>query len=40
MKIPVLLNGEKKILDAKADESLRDVLRKEGLLSVKEGCGK
>lgn len=40
MKIPVLLNSEKKILDAKAEESLRDVLRKEGLLSVKEGCGK
>ncbi len=40
MKIPVLLNSEKMILDAKPTESLRDVLRRIGLLSVKEGCGK
>ena len=40
MKIPVILNSEKKILDARADENLRDVLRKLGFLSVKEGCGK
>ena len=40
MKIPVLLNSEKRILDAKPEESLRDVLRREGYLSVKEGCGK
>ena len=40
MKIPVLLNSEKRILDAKPTETLRDVLRREGYLSVKEGCGK
>ena len=40
MKIPVLLNSEKLILDAKPTESLRDVLRRMGLLSIKEGCGK
>lgn len=39
MKIPVLLNSEKRILDAKPTETLRDVLRREGYLSVKEGCG-
>lgn len=40
MKIPVILNSERKILDAKPDESLLEVLRREGLLSVKEGCTK
>ena len=40
MKIPVILNGEKTILDAKAGESLKDVLRRSCLISVKEGCGK
>ncbi|MBQ4377857.1 MAG: 2Fe-2S iron-sulfur cluster binding domain-containing protein [Treponema sp.] len=40
MKIPVILNSEKQILDAKPDESLLHVLRRLGLLSVKEGCTK
>ena len=40
MKIPVILNSEKKILDAKPTESLLEVLRGQGLLSVKEGCTK
>lgn len=40
MKIPVILNSEKRILDAKPTESLLEVLRKQGLLSVKEGCTK
>ncbi|WP_294428110.1 (2Fe-2S)-binding protein [uncultured Treponema sp.] len=40
MKIPVILNSEKRILDAKPTEPLLDVLRKNGLLSVKEGCTK
>lgn len=40
MKIPVFLNGEKVILDAKPTESLCSVLRRQDLLSVKEGCGK
>lgn len=40
MKIPVLLNSEKKILDAQPDEMLSDVLRREGYTSIKEGCGK
>ncbi|MBR1402834.1 MAG: 2Fe-2S iron-sulfur cluster binding domain-containing protein [Treponema sp.] len=40
MKIPVLLNSEKVILDAKPTENVRDVLRRYGLLSVKEGCDK
>ena len=39
MKIPVILNSEKVILDAKPTEKLSDVLRKLGLLSVKNGCG-
>ena len=38
MKIPVILNGEKIILDAKPSEKLSDVLRKLGLLSIKKGC--
>ncbi len=40
MKIPVILNGEKDILDAKPSESLLDVLRAKGLFSAKEGCTK
>lgn len=40
MKIPVMLNSEKVILDAKPTESLLEVLRNNGLLSVKEGCTK
>lgn len=38
MKIPVILNGEKIILDAKPSESLLEVLRRLGYFSVKEGC--
>ena len=40
MKIPVMLNSSKVILDAKPTESLLEVLRRQGLLSVKEGCTK
>lgn len=40
MKIPVILNSEKVILDAMPTENLLAVLRRHGLLSVKEGCGK
>lgn len=38
MKIPVILNGSKTILDAHADESLMKVLHKSGCPSVKSGC--
>lgn len=40
MKIPVILNSEKVILDAKPTEPLLEVLRRQGLLSIKEGCTK
>lgn len=40
MKIPVILNSEKIILDAKPTEKLSDVLRRMELLSVKNGCEK
>ena len=40
MKIPVILNGEKVILDAGPQETLLSVLRRCGLISVKEGCGR
>ncbi|MCR5723711.1 MAG: 2Fe-2S iron-sulfur cluster binding domain-containing protein [Treponema sp.] len=40
MKIPVILNGEKTILEARPDETLLTVLRRLGLFSVKKGCGK
>ncbi|WP_407428038.1 (2Fe-2S)-binding protein [Treponema sp.] len=40
MKIPVILNGEKVILDDKPTEKLSEVLRKQGLISIKEGCNK
>lgn len=40
MKIPVILNNEKTIIDAAPDERLLDVLRRYKILSVKEGCGK
>ena len=40
MKIPVMLNSSKVILDAKPSESLLEILRRQGLLSVKEGCTK
>lgn len=38
MGIPVTINGEKKILNAKPNEILLDVLRKEGYFGVKRGC--
>lgn len=40
MKIPVILNGEKEILDADPSESLSEILRRRNLFSVKEGCQK
>lgn len=40
MKIPVILNGEKIILDADPEEKLEETLRRQGLFSVKEGCQK
>jgi len=38
MKIPVILNGSKTILNAHADESLMKVLHRSGCPSVKSGC--
>ena len=38
MKIPVTLNGSKIILEANPDESLMQVLHKNGCFSVKSGC--
>lgn len=40
MKIPVILNGEKIIIDADPEESLAEILRRKKLFSVKEGCQK
>lgn len=40
MKIPVILNGEKEILDADPEEKLEETLRRLELFSVKEGCQK
>ncbi|MBE6344995.1 MAG: 2Fe-2S iron-sulfur cluster binding domain-containing protein [Spirochaetaceae bacterium] len=38
MKIPIHLNQEQKILEADPSEKLINVLRREGLISVKCGC--
>lgn len=38
MKIPVLLNGSQTILEAHPEESLMNVLRRNGCPSVKSGC--
>lgn len=38
MKIPMVLNGEHKILEAEPSEMLMEVLRRENLFSVKCGC--
>lgn len=38
MKIPLTINGTKKILTSEPDEKLLNVLRKEKLYSVKCGC--
>ncbi|MBP3710061.1 MAG: 2Fe-2S iron-sulfur cluster binding domain-containing protein [Treponema sp.] len=40
MKIPVTLNSSKIVLDANPNDTLLGVLRREGLLSAKCGCGK
>lgn len=40
MKIPVILNGKKIILEADPEEKLLETLRKLNLHSVKCGCGK
>ena len=39
MKVPVLLNGRAAELECEADEMLLDVLRREGLGSVRATCG-
>ena len=39
MNVPVILNGNKTILDAPADDTLMTVLRRLGCSSVKCGCG-
>lgn len=38
MKLSLTLNGEETVLEARPDERLLDVLRREGLISAKEGC--
>ncbi|MCR4900064.1 MAG: 2Fe-2S iron-sulfur cluster binding domain-containing protein [Treponema sp.] len=38
MNVPIILNGNKTILDAPADETLMSVLRRIGCSSVKCGC--
>ena len=40
MKVPVILNGEKNILDVTPQESLMKVLHRNGCTSVKSGCDK
>lgn len=40
MKIPLILNEEKTIIDAAPDEKLIDVLRSRNLISIKKGCEK
>lgn len=40
MKIPIILNGERTIIDANVDEPLLITLRKQKLYSVKCGCRK
>jgi aerobic-type carbon monoxide dehydrogenase small subunit (CoxS/CutS family) len=37
--VRLVLNGEPRELDARTDEMLVDVLRRDGLLSVRETCG-
>jgi aerobic-type carbon monoxide dehydrogenase small subunit (CoxS/CutS family) len=39
MKVELTLNGRAATLDARTDEMLLAVLRREGLLSVRETCG-
>lgn len=40
MNIPIILNGERIMIQASADETLLNVLRTQKCLSVKEGCSK
>ncbi len=40
MSIPLILNGKETLLDARPEERLVDVLRRENLISVKKGCGR
>lgn len=40
MNIPLILNGEKTVLDVRPEESLMSVLRKQAFASVKCGCNK
>lgn len=40
MKVPLILNGSKVILDDASQESLMKVLHKNGCISVKSGCDK
>jgi aerobic-type carbon monoxide dehydrogenase small subunit (CoxS/CutS family) len=39
VRVSVVLNGSARELDVRADEMLLGVLRREGLLSVRETCG-
>ena len=39
MKVDVILNGRAATLEARTDEMLLEVLRRKGLLSVRETCG-
>jgi len=38
MKVEMIVNGEKKVFEVDPSETLLDVLRKNGYLSVKKGC--
>ncbi len=40
MNIPIILNGDRIMIQASADEKLLNVLRQQKCLSVKEGCTK
>ena len=39
MNVDLILNGRGTTLDVRSDEMLLDVLRREGLRSVRETCG-
>ena len=38
MRFTVTLNGSPRVIEAEADERVKDVLRREGILSVRDGC--
>lgn len=38
MRLEVILNGKKTVLEAASDEFLADTLRRYGLLSIRRGC--